>query len=165
MSTGSTDHYTDLGVDASYQYFAKSKDVFTVNARYTDEQQHLDATRALGGASRTSDSLREFRIDGSYYWRNQIGATIGAFDTFGSTDALLYAANRTLKPDSSGVSFQLDGTPFGAASSPLGPRFNMRVGVQYISYFKFDGAGRNFDGAGHDASDNNTFRVFTWLAY
>jgi hypothetical protein len=42
-TTGSTDHYTDLGLDASYQYFAASKDVFTVNGRYTLERQQLES--------------------------------------------------------------------------------------------------------------------------
>jgi hypothetical protein len=41
----------------------------------------------------------------------------------------------------------------------------MRVGVQYTLYSRFDGAGKNFDGAGANASDNNTLRVFTWFAY
>ncbi len=165
VSTGLDDHYTDVGADASYQYFAKNKDVFTLNARFTDEQQKLSASQALGAATNGRDHLTDMRLDASYYWRNQIGATFGAFNTYGSTDPLLYGANRTLKPDSTGVSLQLDGTPFGGAGSPLGPRFNMRVGVQYIAYLKFDGAGSNYDGMGRSASDNNTFRVFTWIAY
>jgi hypothetical protein len=164
-STGFTDHYADVGLDASYQYFATNKDVFTLNTRYTNEQQRLGASQALGAATNARDSLQDVRLDASYYWRDKIGATLGAFDTTGSSDPLLYAANRTLKPDSSGLSLQLDGTPFGDAKSPLGPRFNMRVGVQYIAYLKFDGAGNNYDGAGRSASDNNTFRVFTWIAY
>jgi hypothetical protein len=39
------------------------------------------------------------------------------------------------------------------------------MGVQYTAYLRFDGASSNFDGLGHNASDGNTFRVFTWLAY
>ena len=58
-----------------------------------------------------------------------------------------------------------DGTPFGAGGSPLGPRFNMRVGVQYTLYNRFDGAGPNFDGTNRNASDNHTLREFLWLAY
>jgi hypothetical protein len=61
--------------------------------------------------------------------------------------------------------FQIDGTPFGAGNSPLGKRFNMRVGLQYTDYLSFDGSGRNYDGLGRNAADNNTVRVFTWIAY
>jgi hypothetical protein len=86
------------------------------------------------------------------------------FDTWGSSDPLLYADNRTFAPDSQGVRFQIDATPWGDDVSPLGPRFNMRVGVQYTLYTKFDGASTNFDGTGRDASDNNTLRIFTWFA-
>jgi hypothetical protein len=90
---------------------------------------------------------------------------VAVFDTFGPANPDLYAGNRTFRPDTSGVTLQLDGTPWGEGKSPLGPRFNMRVGVQYTLYSRFDGAGKNFDGAGANASDNNTLRVFTWFAY
>ena len=164
-TTGSADHYTDLGLDASYQYFAANKDVFTVNTRYTYERQRLDASRALGMASNGRDSLQDLRADASYYWRNKIGLSAQLFHTWGSRDDLLYAGNRAPRPDSSGVTLQLDGTPFGDGKSPLGQRFNLRIGVQYTSYFQFDGARGNFDGFGRNASDNNTFRVFTWVYY
>ena len=163
-STGKSDSYTDLGVDGSLQFNGADGDLYTMNARYTHEQQDLTATHLLGGAARTSNTLNDFRIDGSYYWHNKIGATVQVFDTWGSSDPLLYADNRTFAPDSQGVRFQIDATPWGDDVSPLGPRFNVRVGVQYTLYTKFDGASTNFDGAGRDASDNNTLRIFTWFA-
>jgi hypothetical protein len=164
-TTGMADHYADWGLDASYQLFAAKHDVFTVNGRYTYETQAPDASRALGLASNHGDTLRDLRLDASYYWHDQIGLTLSGFDTWGSQDDLLYAANRTLRPDSSGVSLQVDGTPFGVGQSPLGPRFNVRVGAQYTAYTSFDGATSNYDGTGRNASDNNTFRVFAWVAY
>jgi hypothetical protein len=60
---------------------------------------------------------------------------------------------------------QLDGTPWGAGNSPLGRRFNTRVGIQYTAYTSFDGASHNYDGLGSNAGDNNTLRVFLWAAY
>jgi hypothetical protein len=165
QSTGSTDQYADLGLDASLQYFAANRDVFTVNGIYTHERQRLDASRALGLASNDIDSLQQARLDASYYWRNRVGLTAQLFDTWGSRDNLLYGANRTFRPDSSGLTLQLDGTPYGDGRSPLGRRFNVRMGVQYTAYFTFDGAARNFDGLGRNASDNNTVRVFTWIYY
>jgi hypothetical protein len=41
----------------------------------------------------------------------------------------------------------------------------MRVGVQYTAYGRFNGARTDFDGTGRNASDNNTLRVFTWVAF
>ncbi len=165
QSTGVTDGYADTGLDASYQLFRKNKDVVTVNARYTHERQRLFASQILGLAQNGSDTLDDVRVDASYYWRDEIGGTIGAFDTWGSADNLLYASDRTFKPNTSGLLFQIDGTPFGGRGSPLGPRFNVRVGVQYTLYNTFAGSRYNFDGGGANASDNNTVRVFTWVAY
>jgi len=166
-STGLTDRYTDVGVDASYFVPLANGDTFTLNARYTHEQQNLDATCALSESETDCphNVLTDIRADASYYWRNKIGVTVAAFDTTGSANPTIYADNRTFKPDSSGVTVQLDATPWGAGNSPLGPRFNVRMGVQYTAYATFNGAGTNYDNAGANASDNNTLRVFTWIAY
>ena len=165
-TTGLTDHYTDLGLDGSYERTLAAGDIVTVNGRYLHEQQTLDATCALAAATGgcRDNTLTDLRADASYYWHDMIGATVSAFDTTGSANPFVYAANRTLKPDSTGVTLQLDGTPFGAGEQPA-RRANVRVGVQYTFYTRFNGAGINFDGAGTNASDNNTFRVFTWLAF
>jgi hypothetical protein len=164
-STGLTDHYSDVGVDASFQRFGNKNNVITVNGRYIYENQRLDASQALGLVAANHLHLQDARVDASYYWHDEIGFTVAAFNTWGPPDQLLFTGNRTFKPASSGMMVQLDGTPFGGGNSPLGKRFNMRVGVQYTNYFSFDGAGRNYDGLGRNASDNNTLRVFTWVAY
>ncbi len=165
--TGLTDRYRDLGLDASYQKALDSGDVVAFDARYLNERQTLNATCAIAGpAPGCADArLTDLRADASYYWRNKVGATVALFDTLGPANSAIYSGNRTFRPNSSGVTLQLDGTPWGEGKSPLGPRFNMRVGIQYTLYNRFDGASRNFDGAGANASDNNTLRVFTWFAY
>ena len=165
--TGLTDRYQDLGLDGSYQKALDSGDVITLNARYLNERQTLNATCALDGPAPgcANARLTDLRADASYYWRNKIGATVALFDTFGPANPALFPDSRTFRPDSSGVTLQLDATPWGEGTSPLGPRFNMRVGVQYTAYSRFNGSAHNFDGAGANASDNNTLRVFTWFAY
>lgn len=173
-STGATDRYTDVGVDASWIKQLGS-DTLTLNARYTHEKRSLDAscTSALAGISMAATAIRrcahatlsDFHGDASYYWHNKIGATIGVFDLSGSANADLYPDSRTARPNSSGVMLQLDGTPFGNGNSPFGARFNIRTGVQYTAYTRFDGARHNYDGAGSNASDNNTLSVFTWVAF
>jgi len=173
-STGRSDRYTDLGLDTSWIKPMRSG-TMTFNARYTHEKQSLDATCLLGMddgsitqgplAACANNSLNEVRADASYYWHNAVGVTVSPFSITGSSNPFLYAGNRVTKPNSSGIEFQVDGTPWGNGNSPLGPRFNMRVGAQYTLYSHFNGARSNFDFSGRNAQDNNTLRVFTWIAF
>ena len=164
MSAATTDGHTDLGIDGAYQYIGDGNSTYTANARYTYEHEHLAASQILLGAANLTDSLNDARFDVSYYWHNMIGASVGVFNTWGSADPLLYADNSTFKPDSAGLTFQVDGTIFGRDMETLGGRLNIRAGLQYTVYTKFDGAATNYDGMGRNASDNNTLRIFTWVA-
>jgi hypothetical protein len=161
--TGQSDDYRDLGVDASYQFTGTGENIYQVNAAYTDEHQSRNATALLGASNRT-DTLQNFRVDASYYWHNMFGGTIQHFDTWGSPDPLLYAGDSNFRPNSSGFVFQVDATPWGVTPSPLGSRFNVRVGLQYTAYTEFNGAVTNYNGAGRNAADNNAFRIFIWSA-
>jgi hypothetical protein len=163
VNTGRTNDYRDLGIDASYQFTGDGSNIYQVNAIYTNENQSLDASSLLH-ASSPDDTFNDFRVDASYYWQNTIGGTVQVFDTWGSTDPLLYAGNSAHKPDSTGFVFQVDGTPFGANPTSLGTRFNIRAGLQYTVYTKFNGASLNYNGFGRNASDNNALRLFIWLA-
>jgi hypothetical protein len=154
-SSQGTDSYTDLGLDASYQYIVPKGDVYSVNFRYVHESQDLNASKILL-TTNAHDTLQELRLDGSYYWRNQVGFTVAPFVTWGTSDAALYGTGNG-SPDSNGVMLQVDYTPWGDGDSPFGPRFNMRVGVQFAAYGKFDGDT-------HGASDNDTVRLFLWAA-
>jgi hypothetical protein len=166
-STGLVDNYTDLGLDASYQKAFANGDVISFNGRFLHEQQSLKATCVLAGAQVqgcAGDYLTDYRADVSYYWRDKIGLTVAGFETVGGVNPVLYAGNRTFKPDSQGVMVQIDGTPFGGQDQPH-RRINLRVGLQYSAYGLFNGAHHNFDGSGRQASQNNSLRVFTWLAF
>ena len=163
-STGATDHYTDLGIDTSYQRFIGA-DILSFSARAIRETQHLSASQALGDATNASNSLSEFAASGSYYWRNRVGGTLGLFRTTGTADALLYADNASLKPDTAGYTAQIDVTPFATGGRSFSPFVNLRLGLQYTGYSRFDGGGSNYNGTGRSASDNNTTRVFSWLAF
>ncbi len=164
-TTNTTDRYTDLGLDASYQRVRANSDVVAANARYIHEAQSLYASYLLGNVDHPDNTLEDVRFDIAYYFRNRFGGTFGLFDTFGSADPLLYANNLGFKPNSSGATLQIDGTLYPNGGSPLGKRFNLRAGIQFTAYNKFDGGRTNFDGSGRNASDNNTTRIFLWLAY
>ena len=98
-----------------------------------------------------------------YDWIGKVGVSLSPFSISGSRNFNVFDGNG--RPDSNGVTGQIDFTPWGAGNSPLGPRFNARVGVQYTLYGKFNGRRHNYDDAGTNASDNNALRVFTWVAF
>lgn len=168
-SSGQTDRFADIGFDASWQKALASGDTVAANMRYVHEASRLLASCALGVVGDGSmvdcanTKLNEWRGDVTYSWRNRIGATLGGFVTHGTSNANLYAP--TNRPNSNGLTAQLDYTPWSAGNSPLGPRANLRLGVQYTAYGRFNGAHTNYDGAGANATDNNTLRFFSWLAF
>jgi hypothetical protein len=42
---------------------------------------------------------------------------------------------------------------------------NLRIGLQYTGYQRFNGGRSDYDGFGRSASDNNTLFAFAWLAF
>lgn len=167
-SSGFTDEYTDWGLDTSWLRTFSKGDSLTANVRFEHENGNLRASCALGlivedaepGCARYS--LNEWRGAVRYTWHGKIGVTVSPFSITGSRNDNLYDNGR---PNSNGVMGQIDYTPWGNGKSPLGPRFNARIGLQYTLYGKFNGRRHNYDGEGANATDNNAFRVFTWIAF
>ncbi len=167
---GPTDHYRDISVDASYQYLGGDNYVLTIDADAIHETQHRDAAFAAGDGEHVNGHVDTFNLNASYYYDAHYGLTVGYFDSRGDRDQLLFGPNpgdgsRTGKPDSSGVILQADWTPFGQSDSWHSPWINLRMGIQYTAYNKFNGASRDYDGFGRNASDNNTLFVFLWNAF
>jgi hypothetical protein len=160
---GASDRFRDLGLDASYQHFGAGVHTFTVNALYVTETQRLDASYPAGDAGQRHGSLQAMNVNGSYWYRNTWGATLGAFAYNGSADAVLYGDTKT--PNTQGGTVELNWTPSGHVASAAALRWaQVRLGAQYTFYTRFAGATRNVDGAGRSASDNNTLFVYVWVA-
>lgn len=157
--------YSDLGVDAQYQFLGTRQHVFTVQGSHVREHQTRDALLAAGQAQQLHGTLRETRLNASYHYRQTWGVTLGHFQTTGSTDATLFGANPGLRPDTAGNVVQADWTPFGKEDSWGNPWANLRLGVQYTAYTQYNGARRDYDGAGRNAADNNTLYLFAWTTF
>jgi len=161
--------FSDIGLDATYEYFNQDNAV-SVNSRYIHERQTLNVDFASGDAANLQNSLNSFNVNAAYYYKKTYGFTLGFFDSWGSTDTAIYApaevgGSRVGKPNSNGLIFQIDATPFGKQGSWGDTLANIRVGVQYTLYNKFNGAKDNYDGLGRNASDNNTLYIFSWFAF
>jgi hypothetical protein len=165
-----TDKYTDLGFDVSYQHVIDDMNMLAFNGTLIQEWQRLDSTHAAGDSANLRNRLTNAKLNASYYYNQAIGLTVGYFNVWGTRDSGLFApdptgGSRTGSPNSSGFVAQIDWTPFGKADSFASPFVNLRLGLQYTAYMRFNGASQNYDGFGRDASDNNTIYAFAWTAF
>jgi hypothetical protein len=150
-----TDNFNDVALDSQYQFIG-DENIYSVQTTYIKERQTFAATTAANG----NNDLKTFRLGGSYYLRRTYGAALGYFSTTGSSDAVLYApaavtgfANSS--PNSNGWIAELNYLPWQ----------NVKLALQYTAYQKFNGASSNYDGAGRNASDNNTLYLLAWLNF
>lgn len=152
LQRGLTDRFFDTGLDSQYQFIDDATQV-TVTGRWTHEDQQLDASHARGFADNRTDHLDNVSLVGSYFWHRQLGATLGFFNTFGSPDAV-YLGTLNGKPDSTWGNVEIDYLPW----------LNVKLGLQYTAFFKFNGATANYE-PGRNASDNNLLFGFLWVAF
>ncbi|TAM95603.1 MAG: cytochrome C, partial [Rhodanobacteraceae bacterium] len=160
---GPTDKFTDLGIDASWQFLDGGNHIVTINGLYMAERQRLDATYASGGSSNLHDSLQAANVSVAYFYRNTWGAALTGFVNNGSSDLTLYGNDGS--PNTQGSMAEVFWTPFGKADSWKRPYANIRVGLQYTWYTRFSGRVTNVDDAGRRASDNDTLYLYTWLSF
>ena len=165
-----TNRFTDAGFDATYQYAGHSAIGLSTNFSYIHEKQDLSATFAAAGSGSPSDHLDGLRLDVALVLHQTWGATVGLFDTTGSSDPTLYrpgvlSGSDSGSPNTRGYTLQFEYVPFGKVTSFARPWLNVRVGVQYTGYLQFDGGAANYDGFGRSASQNNSLFVFYWLAF
>jgi hypothetical protein len=153
LQAAPTDRFLDVGVDTQYQYITDDSQI-TVVGRAIQEHQRLNASFPKGLSDNPSDFVNSANLVASYFWRRKIGATIGIYGVSGSSDAV-YFGSQGGRPDSSWGSAEVDYLPW----------LNVKLGLQYTAYTKFNGATSNYDGAGRNASDNNLIFGYLWVAY
>ncbi len=162
------DRYTDFGFDATYQYEGKGAHVVAANASFIHERQMLAASFAGGGSDGISNDLQAFNVDLTYGYQRTWIATVAVFAISGSHNAALYSpgalsGSANGSPGSGGYVLQAEYIPFGKLNSFGAPWLNVRLGLQYTAYTKFNGGTSNYDGFGRSASDNNTLFAFFWV--
>ncbi len=153
-SAGTTDRIVDRAFDANYQFLGSKTHFVSAHAIYIQEDQNLRADQVLNGTL-ASDTLRTFRADVSYSFRDTWTPSIQFFHTTGSTDAALWGTPNG-SPDSRGHMAEIAFVPWGKRKS-LPQWMNLRLAAQYVSYDIFDGSSRR-------SSLNNTLYLSFWIA-
>ena len=179
-----TDKFRDVGLDSQYQYLLDPHTV-TVQASYIRERAsygpaHNSANTsaffdATGTISRPnfndSDTLKFFRAKVSYVYQAKYGGSLAFFNITGNINSMNQSAgfddtgtlqpagnhtgNLSGSPDTRGMVYELFWTPIQY----------VRVGAQYTSFAKYNGASTNYDGFGRNAKDNNSLFLYVWAAY
>ena len=156
-----TDNFTDYGLDGQYQYITDDNQL-TVTAAWVHEHQALNASFVTENAmdpgnnlaSNPSNNLDSYDVVVSYYWQRKFGASLGFYGVNGSTDPLYFG---TVSGNSNSA--------WGVAEVDYVPWLNVKLGLQYTLYTKFDGATSNYDGLGRNASDNNMLFAYLWVSF
>ena len=155
-----TDGYVDTAFDFTYQYLGDMSNIFEVKSNYIYENQTLSASKNLGLTNNNTASLNTYRINAAYTYLQTYQLTFGynlisSTRNFGLYPIPDYGYGQA---NSEYYIAQADYTPFGKADSMYAPWMNLRFGLQYIAYSKFNGTSVN-------AQQNNTLFLSGWLAF
>ena len=154
-----SDNFTDVGVDAQYQYQGRNY-WLTLRGSYIREFQQLNASFVNGLSSNPTNDLHSLRLQASAALGgdNKIVLTAQYFSVWGTPDPLLYGGLASgLSPDSNGWIAEIAYIPYGLSAAPGWPWANVRLGLQYIWYTRFDGTTIG-------AQNNNTLFLHAWFA-
>ncbi|WHZ19625.1 MAG: putative cytochrome c1 signal peptide protein [Rhodanobacteraceae bacterium] len=164
-----TDRFTDIAIDAQYQYITDPHTVTLEATRIHERQDYAASFPATMAGSpigagpapaNLRDTLNTTKLKVTYYFQRKYGATLAWFSTTGSADPGLYppgsvGGSLNGRPDTRGFIPEIDYLPIP----------NLRLMLQYYDYRKFNGGTTNYDGAGRSARDNNTWFLNLWFAY
>jgi len=158
--------YRDVALDLHHQWRISDSRTFTLLANVIHEHRDMSSMVALGSAQKSGLNYTEHNVSGSYYWNNSYGLTLQRFGLIGTRDSIMYGSGfASASPNFSGNRIQIDWTPFG--KQPIKSSFDpqLRLGLQYTMYDKFDGGKTNYDGTGRNASNNNSLMLFAWTLF
>ncbi len=151
--TGPMDGYTDWAADFQYDRAIPQwkNDVLSFRGTYIRESSSLVASAAGGAASLVGHHLNTLQGNAEYHFGTRFSGTAGLFSITGTADPLLYpqapvSGSANGSPQSKGYILNLS----------WWPQQNIDLAVQYTGYTRFNGAGTDYDGAGRNASSNNS---------
>ena len=155
---GHVDQFTDLALDANYQFTFNPRnvvsDMISAHATLIHEDGWLCASQIINGAV-PFHGLDTFRADVSYSFGATVTPSIQYFQTKGTSDAA-YFGTPNGSPNTSGMIAEVAYVPWGKPDSFI-TWGNVRLAVQYVSYFRFDGESNN-------AAANNALYFSVWAA-
>jgi len=186
----SVHRFRDAILDAQYQYLldphAVTVQFVSAHSRHAYPAAQVGLPAAFVDASgnalaptSASDKTDLLRAKLSYTYQARYGASVALFSLTGTTNTgnqtsgydpltLTITSSASAGAASTRVGGNLSGNPATRGMTYEAfwmPIQNLRVGLQYTSYEKYNGARDNYDGFGRNASDNNSLFLYAWTAY
>ena len=160
--TEGTDGYTDLAMDATYQYLGNMEHIFELKTTYIRESRNLRASANLGNVLNQANYVNTFKLNGTYIYAQTVSLAFGYNKTWARADTTVdpQTANILVGGTDGSEYFtaELDYVPFGKDYSLQSSLLNLRLGLQYIGYTQFNGSQVQ-------AGNNNTLLLFGWMAF
>lgn len=160
--SGPANEFKDTAEDFQYQFIG-DQHLFTLAGTHIKEKMTLNASFGDGAVDNLHNDLTTTRVTGTYYYQRKFGATLGMFSTTGSLDTQLYGAG--VSPGVVTSANNLPDTKGWVAELNYMPWLNTRISLQDTQYTKFNGGGRDYDGFGRSAGDNNSMYLLVWFNY
>ncbi len=161
------DQLLDVGFDAQYQ-FIHGPHAFEAKFRNITEFAQYNSSFLQGATSNLNNTLDTLQVTLGYVYDNTYSFT-GQYNHVGGTADVLYGANaitgNPLNPASDFLVFDVAYLPFSHGGPSSYPWANARFGLTYTKYLKLLGGATNFDGAGNNASDADTFMAYSWIMF
>jgi hypothetical protein len=150
---------TDMALDATYQFITDPARVtsnrLSAHATYIHETASMQLSDAQSLGALTDHWLDTMRFDVSYSFAATVTPSVQYFRSTGTGD-VNYWSTVNGSPNSDGMIFEVAYVPWGKPDSPF-PNMNVRLAVQYVNYFSFDGTTAS-------ANRNNNFYFSLWTA-
>ena len=155
-----SDRFKDVALDASYEYIYGDHSL-SAHTTWIHENQDWNSSFAQGLSSSPSTVLKTSRADLHYFFRRQWGGGVEYFQTSGDANSLRYDTGAAVmgsangSPNSKGWVTELNYLPIQ----------NVKLAARFTNYKTFNGASRNYDGHGRNASDNNSIFLLAWVLF
>lgn len=163
-STFGSNRYTDLAMDATYQYLANPKHIFEAKTTYIYEYQQLRSDQGAANITPSNNNtyLGTYKLNLAYTFQQTYGITFGYNKLNGSNTPPVMFDNMgniltQARPNSQYYTAELVYVPFGKTTD-YHSLLNLRTALQYIGYSQANGTAT-------DSQFNNTFMVNGALAF
>lgn len=162
-------YYVEYNADANYSYMMDDSNMLMAMVKYTHDSMNMGASQVQEFSSNNSNYLDSVMMMGMWTYKQTYNLTVGWNYMKGSSDIHLYngagdgfngvqaiSGSANGSPNTNSFLFEADYVPFGKGSFAADPYLNVRLSLQYWAYTEFNGAAKNYDGAGRNATGNNT---------